>query len=119
MELDEVIITRAIFDEYSKSFLDYIDIDVALVGGGPANLVAAKYLAEKGVKVAIYEKKICLGNGMWTGGMMFIPRIVVQEEARCTWMTLELDIKNTNQGIMWQTQLNLLEANCRCNFSRG
>jgi thiamine thiazole synthase len=82
MELDEVIITRAIFDEYSKTFLDYIDIDVALVGGGPANLVAAKYLAEKGVKVAIYEKKISLGGGMWAGGMMF-PRIVVQEEARC------------------------------------
>ena len=81
MELDEVIITRAIFDEYSKTFLDYIDIDVALVGGGPANLVAAKYLAEEGVKVAIYEKKISLGRWMWAGGMMF-PRIVVQEEAR-------------------------------------
>jgi sulfide-dependent adenosine diphosphate thiazole synthase len=81
MELDEVIITRAIFDEYSKTFLDYTDIDVALVGGGPANLVAAKYLAEEGVKVAIYEKRISLGGGMWAGGMMF-PRIVVQEEAR-------------------------------------
>lgn len=81
MELDEVIITRAIFDEYSKTFLDYIDIDVALVGGGPANLVAAKYLAEEGVKVAIYEKKVSFGGGMWGGGMMF-PRIVVQEEAR-------------------------------------
>ena len=81
MELDEVIITRAIFDEYSKTFLDYIDIDVALVGGGPANLVAAKYLAEEGVKVAIYEKKVSLEGGMWGGGMMF-PRIVVQEEAR-------------------------------------
>jgi len=81
MELDEFIVTRAIFDEYSKTFLDYIDIDVALVGGGPANLVAAKYLAEEGVKVAIYEKKVSLEGGMWGGGMMF-PRIVVQEEAR-------------------------------------
>ena len=81
MELDEVIITRAIFDEYAKTFLNYIDIDVALVGGGPANLVAAKYLAEEGVKVAIYEKKVSIGGGMWAGGMMF-PRIVVQEEAR-------------------------------------
>src|SRR5208283_1767331 len=81
MELDEVIITRAIFDEYSKTFLDYIDIDVALVGGGFTNLVAAKYLAEKGAKVAIYEKRISLEDGMWAGGMMF-PCIVVQEEAR-------------------------------------
>ena len=81
MELDEIIITRAIFEEYSKTFLEYTNIDVALVGGGPANLVAAKYLAEAGVKVAIYEKKLSLGGGMWAGGMMF-PRIVVQEEAR-------------------------------------
>lgn len=80
MELNEVIITRAIFEEYSKTFLEYTDIDVALVGGGPANLVAAKYLAEAGVKVALYEKKLSLGGGMWAGGMMF-PRIVVQEEA--------------------------------------
>ena len=29
---------------------------MALVGGGPTNLVAAKYLAEAGVKVAIYEQ---------------------------------------------------------------
>ena len=77
MELDEVIITRAIVEEYSKTFLEYTDIDVALVGGGPANLVAAKYLAEAGVKVALYEQKLSLGGGMWAGGMMF-PRIVVQ-----------------------------------------
>ena len=48
MELDEVIITRVIFDEYSKTFLDYTDIDLVLVGGGPANVVAAKYMAEGG-----------------------------------------------------------------------
>lgn len=56
MELDKVIITQAIFDEYSQTFLDFMDIDVALVGGGPANLVAAKYLAEAGIKVAICER---------------------------------------------------------------
>ncbi len=81
MELDEVIITRAIFEEYSKVFLDYTDVDVALVGGGPANLVAAKYLAEAGLKTIIFEKKLSIGGGMWAGGMMF-PRIVVQEDAK-------------------------------------
>ncbi len=81
MELDEVVITRAIFEEYSKAFLDHMEVDVALVGGGPANLVAAKYLAEAGIKTVLYEKKLSVGGGMWGGGMMF-PRIVVQEEAR-------------------------------------
>ncbi len=60
---------------------------MALVGGRPANLLAAKYLTDEGLKVAIYEKKISLGGGMWAGGMwaggMMFPRIVVQEEARC------------------------------------
>lgn len=81
MELDELVITRAIVEEYSKTFLDYTDVDVALVGGGPANLVAAKYLADAGVKTVIYEKKLSIGGGMWGGGMMF-PRIVVQEDAK-------------------------------------
>ncbi len=80
MELDEIVITRAIIEEFSKVFLDYTDVDVALVGGGPANLVAAKYLADAGLKTALFEKKLSIGGGMWGGGMMF-PRIVVQEDA--------------------------------------
>jgi thiamine thiazole synthase len=81
MELDERIITRAIVEEFTNVFLDYTDVDVALVGGGPANLVAARYLAEAGLKTVLFEKKLSVGGGMWGGGMMF-PRIVVQEEAR-------------------------------------
>jgi thiazole biosynthesis enzyme len=80
MELDEITITRAIVDEFLKVFLDHTDVDVALVGGGPANLVAARYLAEAGLKTVLFEKKLAVGGGMWAGGMMF-PRIVVQEEA--------------------------------------
>ena len=80
MKLDDVIITKAIFDDFSKTFLNYTEVDVALVGGGPANLVAAKYLADEGLKTVIFEKKFSPGGGMWGGGMMF-PRIVVQEEA--------------------------------------
>ena len=86
MELDEVIITRAIFDEYSKTFLDYTEVDVALIGGGPANLVAAKYLAEAGAKVAIMRQETVLGGGMWVWRHMF-PRIVVQEEPAASWTT--------------------------------
>jgi thiamine thiazole synthase len=82
MELDEVVITKAIVEEYFKVFLEYTDVDVALVGGGPANLVAARYLAESGIKTVLFEKKLSLGGGMWGGGMMF-SRIVVQEEAKC------------------------------------
>lgn len=81
MGLNEVHITKVILQEFLESFIDSTEVDVALAGGGPANLVAATCLAKKGVKTVIFEKKLSLGGGIWGGGMMF-PRIVVQEEAR-------------------------------------
>ena len=81
MKLDEVTISRAILSEQYKIMTDYLDLDCAVVGGGPAGITCAAILAENGVKVALIEKKLSIGGGMWGGGMMF-PRIVVQEEAK-------------------------------------
>ncbi len=80
MGLNEVTITKAIVEEFLNVFMKYSEVDIALVGGGPANLVAATYLAREGVKTVLFEKKLSVGGGMWGGGMMF-PRIVVQLEA--------------------------------------
>jgi ribulose 1,5-bisphosphate synthetase/thiazole synthase len=38
MELDEVIMIRANFENYSKNILDYTDIDMAFVKGRPVNM---------------------------------------------------------------------------------
>ena len=81
MKLDEITITRAIVEEFTSDFLACTDTEVALVGGGPANLVAAKKLAEAGVSTVLFERKLAIGGGMWGGGMM-MPRIVFQEEAK-------------------------------------
>ena len=81
MALNEVTITRAIVETYTKKLLAHLDVDVAVVGGGPAGLVAAYYLAKAGRKVALYERKLSIGGGMWGGGMMF-NEIVVQAEAK-------------------------------------
>jgi thiazole biosynthesis enzyme len=81
MELDEITITKAIIEDFTSSFLECIDTDVALVGGGPANLVAARVLARAGIRTVLFERKLEVGGGIWGGGMM-MPRIVVQEEAR-------------------------------------
>ncbi len=80
MDIDERVISRAIVERFYRKLLDHLDIDVAIVGGGPSGLVAGYYLARAGRKVALYERKLSVGGGMWGGGMMF-NEIVVQESA--------------------------------------
>ncbi len=80
MSLDEVLVTRAIVKGYLESFLENTEVEAALVGAGPANLVAARRLAEANIKTVLFEKRLSVGGGLWGGGMMF-PRIVVQQEA--------------------------------------
>jgi len=81
MGLDERIITTAIVDRYFEKLRKVVDLDVAIVGAGPSGLVAGYYLALAGKKVALFERKLSVGGGMWGGGMMF-NEIVVQEEAK-------------------------------------
>ncbi|MDO8872144.1 MAG: sulfide-dependent adenosine diphosphate thiazole synthase [Methanoregula sp.] len=81
MELDEITISRAILASQMDVLIDHMELDVAVVGAGPAGLTCAALIAEQGFRVGIIEKKLSIGGGMWGGGMMF-PRIVVQEEAR-------------------------------------
>jgi thiamine thiazole synthase len=81
MQLDETIISRAIIESFTKEFLDALEVDVAIVGAGPAGMTAAYYLAKAGVKTVIFERHLKIGGGMPGGGMMF-NRIVVQEEGK-------------------------------------
>jgi len=79
--MDEVIISRAITESYIKDLLDAMELDVAIVGAGPAGMTAAYYLAKARIKIAIFERKLSVGGGIWGGGMMF-NKIVVQEKGR-------------------------------------
>jgi len=81
MKLDEVTISKAIVESFSKDFTKALEIEVAIAGAGPAGLTAGFYLAKKGIKVAIFERSLRVGGGMPGGGMMF-NKIVVQEAAR-------------------------------------
>ncbi len=81
MELDEIKISQAIIESYSKKLIKALDVDVAIVGGGPAGMVCGYYLAKAGKQVVLFERKLSIGGGMWGGGIMF-NEIVFQESAK-------------------------------------
>jgi thiamine thiazole synthase len=81
MKLDEITISRAIIESYNKKLLDSLEVDVAIAGAGPAGLCCGYFLAKAGKKVAIFERKLSIGGGMWGGGIMF-NEIVVQDKAK-------------------------------------
>jgi len=81
MPLDDVKISQAIIERFSAKLLDCLECDVAIVGGGPAGITAAYYLAKANKKVVLFERKLSIGGGMWGGGIMF-NEIVVQEQGK-------------------------------------
>jgi len=81
MHLDEITISKAIIASYTKKLTEALDVDVAIVGAGPAGMVCGYYLAQAGKKVVLFERKLSVGGGMWGGGIMF-NEIVVQDKAK-------------------------------------
>ena len=81
MKLDDVTISRLIIDSYGKKLTSLLEVDVAMVGAGPANMTAGYYLGKAGIKAVIFESKLAPGGGMWGGGMMF-NEAVLQNDAK-------------------------------------
>jgi thiamine thiazole synthase len=100
MKLDDVIISELIVKSYHAKLLGLLEVQVAMVGAGPANLTAGYYLAKAGIKAVIFESKLAPGGGMWGGGMMF-NEAVVQEEA--VPIVQEMGIRLVNQGNGYHT----------------
>lgn len=76
----EQLVSSGIVDSFFNKLRTSLEVDVAIVGGGPSGLVASYYLAKKGLRVALYERKNAPGGGMWGGAMMF-NEIIVQSIA--------------------------------------
>jgi len=81
VKLDEIVISKAIIESYKEKLVKALDVDVAIVGAGPAGMVCGYYLAKAGKQVVLFERKLSVGGGMWGGGIMF-NEIVVQHKAR-------------------------------------
>jgi len=80
VKMIETQVSKGIIKTYFEKLESHLELDVAIVGGGPSGIVAAYYLAKAGLKVAQFDRKLSPGGGMWGGAMMF-NQIVVQEEA--------------------------------------
>ncbi len=111
MKLDDIKISRAIIKNYHQKLLDNLVTDVAIVGAGPSSLVASYYLAKAGKKVAIFEKKLAPGGGMWGGGMMF-NEIVVQKEAKKILDEFGIRSREVEKGYFTADSVEAVSALC-------
>ena len=76
----ETQVSKGIISTYFEKMQRNLELDVAIVGGGPSGIVAAYYLAKAGLRVALFDRKLSPGGGMWGGAMMF-NQLIIQEEA--------------------------------------
>jgi len=75
----EAEVSRVIVSGFAGKLERCLDVDVAIVGAGPAGLVCGYRLVQAGFGVAIFERKLAPGGGIW-GGAMLNNEIVVQAE---------------------------------------
>lgn len=94
----EYKISSGIVDSYFHKFKKILNVDVAIVGGGPSGLLAAYYLAKARQNVVLFERKLAPGGGMWGGAMMFND-IAIQHEALPIIKELGIDYKLHAEGL--------------------
>ena len=118
MKLDEVVISRAIIESYKDKLVKALDVDVAIVGGGPAGLVCGYYLAKAGKNVVLFERKLSVGGGMWGGGIMF-NEIVVQEKAKRLLDEFGIKTKRYEKGYYLADSIESVSTICSKSVKAG
>lgn len=118
ISIDDIMVTRIIFERFSKEFSSNIEVDVAIAGAGPAGLTAAKYLANAGKKVVLFERKLSVGGGMWGGGMTF-PVIVVQKESKYILEDVNVQLKNEGNGYYSADSIEVTTKLCSAAIDAG
>ncbi len=109
--LNDILISKAIIESFSEKLIKHLENDVAIVGGGPAGLVAGYYLAKAGLKVALFERKLSIGGGMWGGGIMF-NEIVVQKEGKDILDEFGVPVKKYKDGYYTADSIQAVSTLC-------
>jgi thiazole biosynthesis enzyme len=118
MKLDELKISRAIIESYSKKLLSSLKVDVAIAGAGPSGMVCGYYLAKAKKKVAIFERKLSVGGGIWGGGMMF-NEIVLQTKAKRIFDELGIKTRKYQKDYYLADSLESASALCLAALRAG
>ena len=116
--IEDVVITRIIFNRFSKEFQNNFEVDVAIAGGGPAGLTAATFLSKAGKKVVLFERKLSIGGGMWGGGMTF-PIIVVQKASKQILFDAQVTIKDEGNGYYSADSIEAITKLCATAIDSG
>ena len=77
--LMEKRISQAISGGFFRKLESSMQLDAAVVGAGPSGLLAAMRIAQAGKNVAIFERNLAPGGGIWGGAMLF-NEVVFQKE---------------------------------------
>ena len=118
MKLDEIVISRAIIESYKEKLVNALDVDVAIVGAGPAGMVCGYYLAKAGKHVVLFERKLSVGGGMWGGGIMF-NEIVVQEKAKRLLDEFGIKTKRYEKGYYLADSIESVSTICSKSVKAG
>ncbi len=118
--LDETKISKAIIKTYMDKLVNSLNIDVAIVGAGPSGLTAGYYLKKQkpDLKIALFERKLSIGGGMWGGGMM-MNEIVIQEEGRKILEKFGVETKRFEEGYFTADSIESVSAIALCTVKSG
>jgi thiazole biosynthesis enzyme len=118
MKIDDVKISRIIFDRFTDEFRRHFEVDVAIAGAGPSGLIAARYLALAGKNVVVFERKLSIGGGMWGGGMTF-PVIVVHEESKRILEEIHVKLRDEGDGYYSADSVEAITKICASAIDAG
>jgi len=82
------------------------------------DMVCGYYLAKKKWKVAIFERKLSVGGGMWGGGIMF-NEIVVQEKAKGILDELGVAVRRYDKGYYLADSIEAVSTICSKTVKAG